>query len=363
MLEHGRLGMRQLTTLTIMTIVGDMLMIYPSVISLYSEQNAWLYAFIGIPLGMGLIYLFVKLASTYPGENLVGISRKILGFWPGTLVSLFYLIYFILGCATPTRIVGDFMTGQIFVYTPIWVIILIFVIAIGWALHNGLETIGRTSEILVPVIVIFIFILVVCLLPQGALSQLEPYVDSNIRQLTQGLLVSFVYPVGEAIPILMILPYASQQAHRTRDLLFAAGFANFLLALLVTISMLVMGLFLTQHNVFTSFALAQKISIGNFFQRIEAFMASSWLISTYFKCTVYLYAFVLGTAELFRFKNYQFLILPSVLILFGLANFISSSTTFIITTITPYWFDWDMTASVLFPVMLLIVHQIRTRVK
>lgn len=40
MLEHGRLGTRQLTTLTFLMVVGDMMLIYPSVITSYAKQDA-----------------------------------------------------------------------------------------------------------------------------------------------------------------------------------------------------------------------------------------------------------------------------------------------------------------------------------
>jgi len=361
MLEQGRLGIRQLCILTILIIAGDMMMIYPSVIATYSGQNAWLYAFIGVPLGMGLMYLFIKLGDTYPNENLIGIFRKILGFWPGTVLSLFYLMYFIFSSAAQSRVVGDFMTSQIFLYTPIRAVLLIFVIPIGWALYNGLENIGRSSEILVPIITTFMFILVVCLLPEVQLKQLVPFTDTTFSQFTHGIVIGFIYPVGEALPILMILPYASKQAHRTRDLMISAGFGNLLMAILVTISMLVMGLFLTQHTIFGSFVLSQKINIANFFQRIEVLMASSWLISTYFKATVYLYAFVLGVAELFRLKTYQFLILPCVLIVYALSNILTPNMPFFNTTVIPYWLEWDFTVSLVLPVLLLIIHLVKSR--
>ena len=110
--------------------------------------------------------------------------------------------------------------------------------------------------------------------------------------LAQGILVSVTYPVGEAIAILMILPYTARQAHRTRDVIAAVGLGNLMLAMLVTISLLVLGAFLTQHSIYASFILSQKISIGGFFERIEAIMATSWLISTYFKAMIYFYAFI-----------------------------------------------------------------------
>ncbi|WP_416292319.1 GerAB/ArcD/ProY family transporter [Paenibacillus illinoisensis] len=361
MLEQGRLGTRQLGTLTFMMVIGDMMLIYPSVITSYAKQNAWICALIGIPLGMALMAMFLKLGNMNPGKNLVQIARKYLGFWPGTLFSCFYLFFFLIGTCTHTREVGDFMTSQIFQYTPIRIIILMFVITIGWGVYNGLETMGRTSELLLPLVIVFILVLSFCLLPKVDINNLKPVTDTGPLPIAQGILVSIIYPVGEAIPILMILPYTVRQAHRTRDLVIAVGLGNLMLAMLVTISLLVLGAFLTQHSIYASFILSQKISIGGFFERIEAIMATSWLISTYFKAMIYFYAFIVGISELFKLKQYRVLLLPTCMLVFAMANVVAPNLTFIVITIVPYWVDWDTTLGVLLPGMLLLIVTFRKR--
>ncbi|OAX45104.1 GerAB/ArcD/ProY family transporter [Paenibacillus sp. AD87] len=360
MLEKGRIGTRQLSTLIFMMVVGDMMLIYPSVITSYAKQDAWICALVGVPLGMLLMLMFIKLCSLYPGKNLVQISRSILGFWPGNLVTVFYLFFFLIGASAHTREVGDFITSQIFQYTPIRVIILMFVITLGWGVYHGLETMGRSSELLMPILIVFILVLAFCLLPQVDPSNLKPIMmDTGVVPILQGILVSIIYPVGELVPIMMIIPYTLKQAHQTRDVLISAALGNLLLAVLVTISMLVLGAFLTQHNIYASFILSQKINIGGFFERIEAIMASSWLISTYVKAMVYLYAFIVGCAELFKLKQYRMLILPASLLLFGLANLVSPNLTFIVITVVPYWVDWDTTLSIILPGLLLLVHMFK----
>lgn len=360
MLEQGRLGTRQLTTLIFMMVVGDMMLIYPSVITSYAKQDSWICAFIGVPLGMALMAMILKLCSMHPEKNLVQMARSILGFWPGTFFSCLYLFFFIIGASTHTREVGDFMTTQIFPYTPIRIIILMFVIVIAWGVSHGLETMGRSSELLMPVVIVFIVVLAVCLLPQIDIRNLKPVSDTGVVSISQGILVSIIYPIGEVVPIMMILPYVAKQAHRTRDVIIAAGLGSLVLATLVTISLLVLGAFLTQHNIYASFVLSQKISIGSFFERIEAIMASSWLISTYFKAMIYLYAFIVGCAELFKLKQYQILVLPASILVFGLANLISPSITFIVITIVPYWVDWDTTLGIILPGCLLLIQLLKS---
>lgn len=68
MLEKGRIGTRQLSTLTFMLVVGDMMLIYPSVITSYAKQDAWICALVGIPLGMALMAMIIKLGSMIQGR-------------------------------------------------------------------------------------------------------------------------------------------------------------------------------------------------------------------------------------------------------------------------------------------------------
>ncbi|MDK8194810.1 GerAB/ArcD/ProY family transporter [Paenibacillus sp. UMB7766-LJ446] len=70
------------------------MLIYPSVITSYAKQDSWICALIGVPLGMLLMLMYLKLCSLYPEKNLIQILRSILGFWPGSLISVFYLFFF-----------------------------------------------------------------------------------------------------------------------------------------------------------------------------------------------------------------------------------------------------------------------------
>jgi spore germination protein KB len=64
-----------------------------------------------------------------------------------------------------------------------------------------------------------------------------------------------------------------------------------------------------RHN-YPTYTLARKINIGNFVQRIEAVLAIMWILSIYMKMTIYLYAVVIGSAQILNLKNHRPLIVP-----------------------------------------------------
>lgn len=131
------------------------------------------------------------------------------------------------------------------------------------------------------------------------------------------------------------------------------------LNLILFLSLTVLGAYFSEHNFYAAYILAQRINIGNFLQRLEALMATTWIISTYFKTALYFYAFVLGTAQLLKLKSYRPLIFPVAFLLYGLTHLIAKDIIFYVKEVPAYWVDWDFTYSIVFPLMLLIVYHIK----
>lgn len=361
MLEHGRISVRQLMVLVFLTQIGDMILVYPAVITYYSHQDAWLASLLGIPFGLLTVWLMLRMYQLMPGLTLIEALNVIFGKWLGGGLSVWYLFYFLVLSAIATREVGDFLTTQILPETPLRVVTLLFVIVLLWGVAYGIESLGRTGEMVLPLVVLFILLLVVCILPQAELSRLMPVFGSGAKSIASGTALAFAYPFGELVALLMLLPYATNRPHRSRDLLVTTMLGGLLLSSIVMISLMVMGPFFTKHNIYASFILSQRISIGNFLERIEAVMATIWIVSTYFKGAVYFYCFVLGSAQLFKLRSYRLLILPATMIVFGMASIIAPNITYYVSMIVNYWLDWDITCSLVIPLLALLVYHIRQK--
>ncbi|WP_338590757.1 endospore germination permease [Paenibacillus sp. Y5S-9] len=360
MLIKEKITIRQFAVLTFLVMIGDMILLYPSVVTASGKQDAWICSLIGQPIGILIMWVLYKLHQTHPDLSLIEICQKILGRWVGSVLSVAYLFYFAIGAVICIREVGDFMTTQIYLQTPIRVIIIILMCTLVWGLMHGLRTIGGSSEMLAPIVVSFMILLFLGLMPQVKSSNLLPYLDTPWLHLMQSIIRGAFTSFGELIVITMVLPYVMSGPHVKRDMLLATLCGGLLLTTLLVISLMIFGPFLTQHDIYISYTLSQKINIGNFFERIEAFMATAWLIATYFKSLLYMFSFVVGTAQLFRLKTYKPLILPSAMLLFALAVLISPNVIFYTNTIMPAWVDWDITVSFIIPLFLLLVHRIRS---
>ncbi|WP_255654344.1 GerAB/ArcD/ProY family transporter [Cohnella sp. REN36] len=68
----------------------------------------------------------------------------------------------------------------------------------------------------------------------------------------------------------MLWPVVRPSRKLARDFLLAVAIGGFVLLLVVLISITVLGPFLTAHQIYPSYALAKKISVGHFLERVEA---------------------------------------------------------------------------------------------
>lgn len=363
MLIQEKLTIRQFAVLTFITIIGDMILLYPTMVAYSAKQDAWICSLLSLPIGLFILWLMYKLHRTYPNMSLIEICPKVLGKWLGSVLSAAYLFYFLMGASICIREVGDFMTTQIYLNTPIRAIIILFVVTLTWGMLKGLGTLGRSSELLAPIVVCSLLFLIIFLLPQAEVSRLKPFFNTPVFSMINGSFRAAASSFGELIILSMIMPYVTHSSHLRRDMMFSALLGSALLTSLVLIALLVLGSTLTQHNVYISYILAQKINVGSFLQRIEALTAIAWLLSTYFKSLLYVFGFVVGTAQLFRLKDYKPLILPSMMLLFAMSILISPNIIFYTSTIMYAWSDWDVTVSIVLPMFLLLVHQARALFK
>lgn len=363
MIEKGRLTVRQLASLMFLCTIGEQILFFPSMITSYAKQDAWISSLVGVAGGMGVLLIMLAVYNMNPRLNLIEHVFRILGPWIGAIVSVFYIFYFLISSSTFIREMGDFMGTEILKNSPLWAIHLTFIVALAWGLRSGLPNIGRTAEIFLPLVILFLIILTLCLLPKAELENIKPILGQGLLSPFQGFIAVLTYPYCELCIFMMLLPYTERRTHLKRDFLLMGMIGGLMLTLTLSICLLVLGPFLTQHHWFTSFNLSRMINIGNFLQRIEAFMASVWVIAVFFKTVLFFYSFALGLAHLFRLSSYRILILPSSLLILTFSLLVAPNETFYLKVVIPYWIDWDLTCGIFLPLLLLLLHYMKLRLQ
>lgn len=90
-------------------------------------------------------------------------------------------------------------------------------------------------------------------------------------------------------------------------------------------------------------------------------MSTAWIITTFVKTILHFYAFTLGMTQLLRLDNVRSFLGPSFMILFGLIIVSAPNITYYLDTIVHAWIYWDLTDSIVLPLLLLVVYKFRTK--
>lgn len=361
MLEKGKISNRQLTILVMLLTIGDSILVIPPAATLYARQNAWISALIGLITGLITIYMYSKFAKWYPTLTLIQAIEKAFGKWIGTIVSLLTLIFFLLVSVASMREISDFVTAEMLTGTPIPSILILYVLTIIMATRLGIEVIARAGEIFTPVVIILFLILTFAIIPQMEVVRILPILENGIKPVLRGSISITGYTFLEPVIFLMILPYVNDQSKITKNLIQGCFLGGGVVFITILVSLIVLGTDLTTRDLYPSYNIARRITVGGFFERVEAMIAILWMLTLFIKIALFFYGFILGLSQLFRLKEYRVLTLPSGIALVALAPLIAPNFTYYNYIFDTYWVYYIITFGLFLPLVLLAVSMIRKR--
>ncbi|WP_309122952.1 endospore germination permease [Paenibacillus sp.] len=361
MIEKGKIGVHQLTVLTILFTVGSSILIAPSGLASAAKQDAWIAAIVGLISGLSMVVFYNLILSRFPSATLVHYSQEVLGKWPGKAISFLYFCYFFLLASFVLRNIGDFLTTQVLPNTPIHFIHAFFLLVIIMGLRSGLETFARTAEIFFPWMIVFFLIMIFLLPPQFDFHNVTPILGYGVKPVLTASIPLLSTPYMELVAFFMIYP-AVRNAPKARKALFVGVLlGGFLLILISLLSILVLGADVTGRQTYPSYTLAKKISIGDFLERLEVIMAGIWFITIYFKLGISFYASVMTFAELFRLKEARPLYLPFGMIMVVLSVIVYPNITAFTQFATKIDFPYSIPYAFVFPFLIWFVAVLRKK--
>ncbi|PCD85036.1 hypothetical protein CNQ87_12035 [Lysinibacillus fusiformis] len=361
-MEKEIISSRQFTIITLLLSIGTAILIVPSSIASSSKQDAWIAASIGVVLSLLVVKLFLTLANQTPKLNFIEANEKILGRFLGkfTVVGFLSLTFFSAG--ELLYFIGIFMKTEVMPETPTLAFALLFSIIIMYAAYLGLETFARSAEILFPMFILIFIFFVVCITPQIKFENIQPIMEASKTSMFNSI-VRFMSVFSFSLVLLLMIYPARVNVQQSAKKGFYIGtiIGGFVLVTLITLSILVLGPANTASRTFPSYALAQRISIGNFLQRIEIIMAFMWITSIYIRTFMYFYTTVVGIAQIMKLKDHRPLILPLGIIMVGLSQIVHPDIVHSSIYNDEIWPIYAFVCTILLPLLLLIVAVIRNR--
>lgn len=353
--DNSLISERQFMILIILGIVGDSILILPTVIAKSAKQDAWLSMLAAMVLGLAAGALFAAIANLLHRDSLFTVLLQRLGKLAGTSVSVLLLFFYALGSFTLLSEMSQFMTTQMMPETPINAFITIFIFVIIIAYRYGLEAFARMGELLFPVFMLLFIFLVVFLLPQVEFTNLRPVAADGFVPIMQGALPAFTVGFTEMILLLMLVEHVAGNRKLTKPIMAGYAIGGLLLFIVVLLCVLVLGPNLMETKYYPTFVLAQKIAIGHFLERVEAIITFLWIITVFYKTLLLYFSLTKGISQVFRLKESRMLTIPiGMLLLVG--TIASTPNITVYNNLIDKYFTWfDLSICLVLPLLLFLL--------
>lgn len=273
-----------------------------------ADRDAWIAVLLGMLSGICLFFLYDRLYKYYPDEPLTSYVQKILGPFLGRIVAVMYLVYFLYISARVLRDFGEFLIAFSYVDTPLFIISTLMMMTMVYAVYKGFEVIARTGELFFALLYLLAIPGFILIIASGLvdLSNLKPILENGWKPVLKTLVTSTIYfPFGEMVVFLMLLPYLKDKSKSTIAGISAILLSGINLTLTMVINISVLGLDLFERSQFPLLGTIQRIEVANFLERLDVFFMVYLILGGFFKISIFFYAVLIGTAELFKFKDYK----------------------------------------------------------
>ncbi|MBD2869896.1 GerAB/ArcD/ProY family transporter [Paenibacillus arenilitoris] len=351
-----QISLRQFTVLVMFYSIGTTILVIPAALAATAKQNAWIAAFAGWLLSLIITALYVKLGSLFPRRSIVQYAALLTGGWIGKPISLLFIFYSFVGAATVLYYMGNFMTTQVMPETPIEAFIVLFAGLVVFGLRLGLEVLARTAEILFPWFVVLFVVLTIFLLPEIEMKNIRPVAEIAFKPILSGAISYISYSSLPLIVFFMIFPANLNRKREAGKAFLIGTLVGGIFVIIVTfLCISILGADFTERNMFPSYALAKKINIGNFVERVEILIAGIWFMTIFFKTVLYAYGFVAGLAHLFECEDYRPLVLPSGMILAASSLVVYPNVVYMLEFDSTVYVPFSFAIGLALPLLLLLV--------
>ncbi len=362
-METKRITGRQLFALTAFFSCGTLIIYIASGLTNIAKQDAWISAAITPVFGMLFIRLYSYLGSLYPGKTLIDIIYAALGRWLGGLTAVSFTFLCFVNVPQVVWYVGNFVKHSL-IETPIMIVHVFIFTALVIALFYGIEAIARSSEILIVVTSLLVFLIMILVSPKIKIDYVTPVFENGLVPVLKGSLLLISYSTWLIILMNMIYPSLTGDIKNARKShLLGYFWGSLIIFLCTTMSIFVLGSNLAAKLTFPTFVLAQEVGIGSGATRLEVFISIAWIISLFFKALLYYYSGIISVSQILRLKDHKRIILPLGLVMLVLSVVVYPNSIYESEWDTMTWVPHITTYGVVLPVVLLLITVVKRKLK
>lgn len=227
--------------------------------------DAWISSILGIGIGSLFLWLFLKLKERNPKED-----NKLTQIIP----TILFLVFNIFIYSQVLFIFQTFASAFFLIKSPIYFIALPIPFIIYRICKNGITSIAKVAEILVPISILLFFLGVLGLIPSFQLDSFTPVFNTSISNIIIG---SLYFATFSTTPYFLLYDYKTNQKSFFLSYLFSC------LTVLVVCIMIIaaLGPNLIEIYRFPEYMVLKKIKLFHFIEKVENIISITWLFDLF----------------------------------------------------------------------------------
>lgn len=274
-----------------------------------TKQDTWVVILLAMLIFIPFLSSYSILVKRFSGKKLVQINEIVYGKYLGSIISIYYIIFFILTLSFNLKGLAYFYNTFLMSDTPLIFFLVVFTLMCAYGVYKGIEVLGRVSFIFM---IVGFFILAstsLLLIDKMDFSNMLPVFDIPINKFVKGTHMILSIPFGELVVILTIIGDVDNSEHSLKHILIAFLIGNINFLVVVVQDMVILG---NTAGILTSpaFQVSRIIEIGGIFTRMDILIAIGHTMLMFFKCCIFYYAAVVSLSHLLKLKSYSVLLLP-----------------------------------------------------
>ncbi|MEE0943847.1 MAG: endospore germination permease [Clostridia bacterium] len=317
-----KLKSREMTSILINLITVKMLFTYPRYIVERCLNGAWLSVIIFLIVAFGIFYLTQILYLKNERTSIITQAEFIGGKPLRIILGVFIITLLMLNIAPMVRAFPEAIKTALLQNTQMLVIVALLAIGVAIGAQFGIEALGRTASVFLPVAGIFILGFFIMLAPHYELTNIFPFSYKDV--LVRG--ASSLSIFADIFVLSILQPYAEDMTAVKKSGITALLIGGITGVLIVLAYCLVYPYPVSSRFIVPMYQLTRLVKIGTYFQRLEAIFEFVWSISILIYTSIYLFIMSDTFKQCFGLRHHKPLVFPLLVILLRLVFWEESYT-------------------------------------
>lgn len=306
--ERNRISSLELAGIVVALILATGSVTLPTFTGLVARHDGWIASLSGAIMGTLVLAAVVALDRRFPGDTLPEYSEKVLGPWLARFLLALYTVYFFHIAALVVRQSTDFLAAGFYPTAPPLSLGAPLVALTAYMVWHGLEIIGRTTLIVIPMQLVASLIVTGAAVSQLQPDLIMPLFERGVAPVFRAALIPAAW-FGEVIALAFFFASVRGRRARVKGAVWGTVIVVALVVILGLSSTMLfgdqVGLLAYPHS-----SVARFVTIGGFL-RIDPMTMAVWLFLTVVKAAVLHYVGVIALTRLLGLQDYRPLVVAT----------------------------------------------------